>query len=782
MKTQRLLLITFVTILLFVVTTQSSSVRAESSIQNGVSYAAWWAGEYSTPDADFSLENLAATGADWLSLIVTGYQDTITSTTIVFTPPRTPTDDDLIHVITQAHSLGLKVMLKPHVDLSNDPTHWRGEIGDGFTNEGEWQAWFASYHAFIEHYADLAQTYGAEQFCAGCELWGTAHREDNWRTVIAAVRNHYDGPITYAANHSGEEELITWWDAVDYIGVDAYYPLTEKDDPTLAELEEAWIPHVAILSGLASTWGKSILLTEIGYRSQDGTNQHPWDWQISGTIDLQEQADTYQAAFESVYNQPWFAGMFWWSWDTDPFAGGPCDDGYTPHDKPAEDILREWYGVLPRPTSSLPLQPDYSRTMDIYTDELGSDWEDWSWNATPPNLAASDQVYSGTKSISVTLTAWSALSFWHPSFDSSPYYWLEFYVRASSPGTQLWAFFFDENGDELRKCPVDNCRYIEDGTIDVGVWKQVRIPLSDLNAADRSLTRVAIQDRSGNGTVEFWVDEMRLVAATLIGDVSGDMAISAYDAALILQYVVGLINRFPVQDMISPSVAVPRNYTMKMPEQSAKAGDKIYIPAIINDATGLTAGGVTLKYDATVLKATKVLVGVSSYSAYSEANTNIDGEVRFAFATTKPMNGHSNLFVVEFEVLPHTEGKTSRLILDSVSLSNSLTITKINGIVTIPPSRSALLQNYPNPFNPETWIPFKLASCSPATISIYNIKGQLIRTINPGNQKAGAYIGKNKAAYWDGKDSSGNQVSSGLYFYSLQAGDFRAIRRMAIVK
>jgi hypothetical protein len=98
------------------------------------------------------------------------------------------------------------------------------------------------------------------------------------------------------------------------------------------------------------------------------------------------------------------------------------------------------------------------------------------------------------------------------------------------------------------------------------------------------------------------------------------------------------------------------------------------------------------------------------------------------------------------------------------------------------PKKSTLLQNYPNPFNPETWIPYKLATDSLVTISIYNAKGQLIRTIALGNQKAGAYVMKGKAAYWDGKDNAGEKVTSSVYFYTLQAGDFSATRKMVIVK
>ena len=318
------------------------------AVQNGLSYMARQSAPFSSPEAERSLSSLAATGANWLSLIVFGYQDTIDSTTITYTTKRTDTDSDLAHVIKGAHQLGLRVMLKPHVDLLKDPAHWRGQIGQDFRSEAQWSLWFASYRDFIEHYAALAQRHGVEQFAVGTELSATAGREADWRTVIASVRKIYDGPLTYAANHGGEEMEIRWWDAVDYIGVDAYYRLADRDNPTAGELEAAWRSRIASLDELASSWNKPILFTEIGYRSINGATRRPSDWQREAPLDLQEQADAYQAVFETVYNQPWFAGLFWWVWSTDPARGGPADDGYSPYGKPAEAILRSWY-ASPRP-------------------------------------------------------------------------------------------------------------------------------------------------------------------------------------------------------------------------------------------------------------------------------------------------------------------------------------------------------------------------------------------------------------------------------------------------
>ncbi|MFQ6044356.1 MAG: FlgD immunoglobulin-like domain containing protein, partial [Candidatus Poribacteria bacterium] len=98
------------------------------------------------------------------------------------------------------------------------------------------------------------------------------------------------------------------------------------------------------------------------------------------------------------------------------------------------------------------------------------------------------------------------------------------------------------------------------------------------------------------------------------------------------------------------------------------------------------------------------------------------------------------------------------------------------------PSQTALLPNYPNPFNPETWLPYNLAQDANVVINIYDGYGRLIRTLPQGKKSPGMYVAKDRAAYWDGKDNSGQSVASGVYFYTLQAGEFSETRKMLIVK
>jgi len=126
--------------------------------------------------------------------------------------------------------------------------------------------------------------------------------------------------------------------------------------------------------------------------------------------------------------------------------------------------------------------------------------------------------------------------------------------------------------------------------------------------------------------------------------------------------------------------------------------------------------------------------------------------------------------------------------LTTVPVIHTLTTDEISDWVLVMPLRlslpkqSVLLQNYPNPFNPETWLPYQLAQDANVTISIYNIKGQFVRTLHLGNQRAGVYVPKDRAAYWDGKNSLSQKVANGIYYYTLKAGNFTATRKMVILK
>jgi len=311
--------------------------------QRGVAYTGYSGTAYDGDGPFASLDNVKSVNASWTSILVTGYQENINSTSIDFSGPGTPTDASVERLIRRAHEIGLKVMLKPHVDLANDSQHYRGEIGPGFT-AADWTAWFASYRPFILHYAAMAARTGCELFCVGCELGTTAIYAVQWRQIVAAVRGVYAGPLTYADNQvESNPEAVTWWDAVDFIGQDVYPTLTQVVEPTVEELSAGWTSFRDKLRRLSERWGKPLLMTEIGCRSIHGGAQNPWDWQRQGAVDLAVQANFYEAACRAASGQSWLRGMYWWQWSPDPADGGPGDPGYSPHGKPAEQVLASWY-------------------------------------------------------------------------------------------------------------------------------------------------------------------------------------------------------------------------------------------------------------------------------------------------------------------------------------------------------------------------------------------------------------------------------------------------------
>jgi hypothetical protein len=306
----------------------------------GMNYTAWDSTSLGTEDSDLSLANARKVGCNWIALCVWGFQDDINSTSIELDYSLySPTTESVIHAINRCHELNMKVMLKPMIDCRDEA--WRGYINPS-------PQWFASYQNFINFWADIAENYNVELFCAGCEYANTTQWSSSWRSIIQNIHSHYTGPVTYAANPD-EEKNIDWWDELDYIGIDAYYPLTDTNNPTPAELNTAWSSRFdAIETWHSSIWPyMQIIFTEIGYRSVDGTNRTPWERPSPPyNIDIQEQADCYDALLSQCKDRSWWSGVFLWYWEVDPNFGGFDDPYYTPHNKPAETVLANYYICL----------------------------------------------------------------------------------------------------------------------------------------------------------------------------------------------------------------------------------------------------------------------------------------------------------------------------------------------------------------------------------------------------------------------------------------------------
>ncbi len=249
-----------------------------------------------------------------------------------------------------ARQVGIKTLLKPQVW----GRHWSGDIE--MDNDAEWRQWFDNYKRFILHYARLAEEADIEALCIGTELQGTTTRESDWRKIIAAIRKVYKGLLVYGANWDSEIEQVRFWDALDFIGIQAYFPVAEHDNPSIPELLKGWKNHLKRIQTVHRTYGKSILFTEVGYRSESNAAIRPWHWEKpkrglkTSTVGftkegLQTQANCYEAFFQAVSRAEWLSGMYIWKWHPrSNEAVRRFQAPFTPQGKPAEKVLRLWYG------------------------------------------------------------------------------------------------------------------------------------------------------------------------------------------------------------------------------------------------------------------------------------------------------------------------------------------------------------------------------------------------------------------------------------------------------
>ena len=241
------------------------------------------------------------------------------------------------------HKSGIKVMMKPQIWI------WRGEFtGDlKMNSEEEWKALEASYRTFILTYAYLAEEQKADLFCIGTELEEfVINRPKFWDDLIQEIRTIYSGKLTYAANWD-EYKRVPFWSDLDFIGVDAYFPISENKTPTIEDVKAGWKPWKEELKIVSSNFEKSILFTEYGYRSMDFAGKQPWnsDHQLP-SINMEAQNNLLTGLYQEIWNEPWFSGGFLWKWFiAHDNVGGTSDNQFTPQNKPAEQAVKQAYQV-----------------------------------------------------------------------------------------------------------------------------------------------------------------------------------------------------------------------------------------------------------------------------------------------------------------------------------------------------------------------------------------------------------------------------------------------------
>lgn len=290
-------------------------------------------------------------GADWISQTPFGWSRAIDDPSVVLaTGGRIlwgESDSGLVQTSDWARALGLQTLLKPHLWVRHGA--WVGDIE--MQSEADWQKWFQEYEAFILHYASLAEEHGMASLAVGTELTKATRRTSDWRRLIGRVRLVYRGTLTYCANWHDEAERIEFWDALDYIGVQAYYPLSDSTRPDPGEIRAAWAPIANRLAALAARTGKPIVFTEVGYKSVAGSLREPWDWDTRGEPDPDLQRDAFAALYETFWQKPWFGGTYVWKWHPVPRRSAErAARDFTPQGKPALEVIRGVYGGRSQPS------------------------------------------------------------------------------------------------------------------------------------------------------------------------------------------------------------------------------------------------------------------------------------------------------------------------------------------------------------------------------------------------------------------------------------------------
>jgi len=287
---------------------------------------------------------ITAVNSDWIAVVP-----------FAFTRTGTPTvsfgsswqwwgerESGVRETIRLAKEAGIKVLMKPQVYI---PGSWPG--GLSFTNE-EWALWEKDYTVYIMTFLEIAKDMKVEMFCIGTEFkQSSKNRSAYWEGLIEDVRTSYNGKLTYAANWD-EYDQITFWDQLDYVGVDAYFPLVNEDEPSVESIKTAWNPISIKLQNHFDEWKKPILFTEFGYLSVDRCAYNTWELEANvreRPINEQAQANAYAGLFDALWETEYWAGGFLWKWY--PNLQGQenyTERDYTPQGKISETVLADWYG------------------------------------------------------------------------------------------------------------------------------------------------------------------------------------------------------------------------------------------------------------------------------------------------------------------------------------------------------------------------------------------------------------------------------------------------------
>lgn len=280
------------------------------------------------------LTEIAAHGATDVMLSVPWVQDTLTSSDLGPRPGSSPDAATVARTLAQAHDRGLRVTLMPVVRLEErGDGRWRGAL-----QPADRDAWFSAYSAHMTAHADLAQAAGVHRLVVGSELSSLEADDARWRALVSELRGRTDATLTWSANWDRFEQ-VPFWDALDEVGVSAWFEVGEGD-------ADGWAGPQARLRAIAAATGKPVLLTEVGYPARATAGSRPWDHAGPATPAPRLQAALLDRFFVQFTDRPDVSGAFVWNWFG---RGGTLDAGYSPRGRPAAAVLKrhfaQWCGA-----------------------------------------------------------------------------------------------------------------------------------------------------------------------------------------------------------------------------------------------------------------------------------------------------------------------------------------------------------------------------------------------------------------------------------------------------
>lgn len=306
---------------------------------------------------DHGLEQLGKANVEHVAFVPYAWQETPHTTEIRHSKKDslgqwTRRDSAFILQSLEADSFGIKSIMKPHIWMRNAGSdEWRNAIQ--FDTEAEWETWQSNYRNMILHYAEMAESLKMPLMCLGVELRSTVQqREAFWRSLIADVRQVYSGKLTYGGNWWEEYKEVPFWDALDYIGIQAYFPLTDGQNSSLEKIKAGWQKHKASIEKLAKRYNKPVLFTEVGYLNTTDNTNKPWVWPEAVNAEAVEisdlaQAQAYEAFFQTFWKEDWFAGVIFWQWRINRQDYTPrrrqSRFSFSPQNRPAENVIRDWF-------------------------------------------------------------------------------------------------------------------------------------------------------------------------------------------------------------------------------------------------------------------------------------------------------------------------------------------------------------------------------------------------------------------------------------------------------